>query len=91
MSYIEIYNEQIRDLLAPGAESLMLVEDAERGISVSGLTETDISDCTELVKLLVVGNTRRVKAATRFNQVSSRSHALILINVEKTARAVQNT
>lgn len=61
----------------------MLVEDSEKCIVVPGLSDYTIDCVEDLIKLLVQGNQRRVKASTSFNQMSSRSHALILFNIEK--------
>jgi hypothetical protein len=46
LSYIEIYNEQVRDLLTQksSSDSLMLVEDPVKGVIVSDLTEYEITD-----------------------------------------------
>ena len=67
----------------PNSDSLMLVEDSERGIVVPGLIEQEIDTPEELFSFLIAGNSRRVKASTSFNSVSSRSHALIILSVEK--------
>jgi len=86
MSYIEIYNEQIRDLLVPSAESLMIVEDPVKGIMIPNLSEFTIENEQELLKLILTGNARRVMASTHANQFSSRSHAIIQLFVEKRDR-----
>ncbi len=83
MSYIEIYNEQVRDLLVEKSENLMLIEDPLRGIVVPDLTEYEINSLQELDKHIISGNQRRVMASTGFNAFSSRSHALISLNIEK--------
>lgn len=45
VSFLEIYNESIRDLLSPeGGENLMVVEDSVRGVFVPGLIEKDVSN-----------------------------------------------
>ena len=39
MSYLEVYNENIKDLLTPSSQNLELREDTERGVTVAGITE----------------------------------------------------
>jgi len=86
MSYIEIYNEQIRDLLNPSAENLMVVEDPGKGVMISNLSEYIIHTEQELLKHIFQGNSRRIMATTHANQFSSRSHAIIQLTVEKRSR-----
>lgn len=83
MSYLEIYNEQVRDLLIENSENLLIVEDNEKGVLVPDLTEIDIGDIETVINLIQIGNLRRTMASTSSNQFSSRSHAIILLSVEK--------
>ena len=48
MSYLEIYNEHIRDLLAPDNGTLDLRDDAKKGIHVAGLTEASTTSTKEV-------------------------------------------
>nr|XP_053653604.1 kinesin-like protein KIF19 [Cherax quadricarinatus] len=83
MSYLEIYNENIRDLLQPGG-SLELREDAKTGvIQVANLTEKAIINTKEVMKLLTKGNKERTCEPTAANKTSSRSHALLQVNVRR--------
>ncbi|XP_045115573.1 kinesin-like protein KIF19 isoform X2 [Portunus trituberculatus] len=83
MSYLEIYNENIRDLLQPSG-TLDLREDAKTGvIQVAGLSEREISTTKEVMKLLTKGNKERTCEPTAANKTSSRSHALLQVNVRK--------
>lgn len=87
-SYLEIYNEQVRDLLNPGGGSspsgnLMIVEDPSRGVFVSDLTEYNIESSDEAIELITLGNQRRTMASTAANQFSSRSHAIIQVVLEQ--------
>ncbi len=83
-SYLEIYNEQVRDLLSesPGEEPLMIVEDPLRGVVVPALTEYSIDSAGTLMQLILRGNRRRTMAETSVNQFSSRSHAILQISLE---------
>ncbi len=79
MSYLEVYNEQILDLLSPnpGKKNLKVCEDATRGVvKVSGLTEKAVSSQNKVLSLLREGNCFRKTEATMANTFSSRSHAV---------------
>ncbi|XP_058445584.1 kinesin-like protein KIF19 isoform X2 [Malaya genurostris] len=80
LSYLEIYNELIRDLLNPGGP-LELREDNKGNQSVTGLSEISTSSKKEVIQLLVKGNKARSVEPTAANQTSSRSHALLSITV----------
>ena len=85
MSYLEIYNEQIRDLLNPSddpTKELKIVEDSENGINVTNLSYCYPNDTKEVLHLVHLGNSRRTQAQTEANPVSSRSHAVLQIVVE---------
>jgi kinesin family protein 18/19 len=83
LSYLEIYNETIRDLLVPGGskQSLMLREDAHQAVSVAGLTSYKPESVTEVMEIIVRGNEYRTMSPTEANATSSRSHAVLQINV----------
>ena len=83
ISYLEIYNEQVIDLLNPKSHPLMIVEDNLKGVVVPDLTELTVTNSKELIKIIVQGNSRRTMAATNQNQFSSRSHAIVQIVVEQ--------
>lgn len=53
-SYIEIYNETIKDLLTSGSKHLELREDPSQGVVVSGITEISVSSTSEILHLLKV-------------------------------------
>lgn len=88
LSYLEIYNETIRDLLVPGGskQGLMLREDAHQGVSVAGLTSLHPKDVQEVMDMIVQGNEYRTVSPTEANAVSSRSHAVLQINVAQKDR-----
>jgi len=71
-SYLEIYNENIRDLMVETSENLMVVEDSQKGVFVPDLTEFPIEHSDDIRKYIVQGNTRRIMASTAANQFSSR-------------------
>ncbi|KAL4240456.1 Kinesin-like protein kif19 [Mactra antiquata] len=90
MSYLEIYNEMIRDLLNPSSGILDLREDSKGGIQVAGLTELKARSTDEVMHLLLQGNTQRTQEPTAANKTSSRSHAVLQVIVRQQNR-VKNT
>uniref|UniRef100_A0A182MZU1 Kinesin motor domain-containing protein n=1 Tax=Anopheles dirus TaxID=7168 RepID=A0A182MZU1_9DIPT len=86
LSYLEIYNELIRDLLNPGGP-LELREDHRGNQSVAGLSEISTASRAEVIQLLLRGNKARTVEPTAANQTSSRSHALLSITVQNLTHA----
>lgn len=94
-SYLEIYREEIRDLLDPNVHAphvpnvhthshrtLELRESPESGVYVRDLTSCVCKSVKEIEELMNVGNQVRSVGATDMNEHSSRSHTLFLITVE---------
>nr|XP_012634163.2 kinesin-like protein KIF19 isoform X3 [Microcebus murinus] len=86
MSYLEIYNEMIRDLLNPSLGYLELREDAKGVIQVAGITEVSTINAKEIMQLLMKGNRQRTQEPTAANQTSSRSHAVLQVAVRQRSR-----
>ena len=89
LSYLEIYNETIRDLLEPGTtgkQGLMLREDAHQTVSVAGLSSHRPQSVQEVMDMVVRGNELRTMSPTEANATSSRSHAVLQINVSQKDR-----
>ena len=85
-SYLEIYNENIKDLLRKDDQSnekLMILEDPDKGILIPDLSEFNVGSLKEVIDLMLLGNSRRIMASTGANSFSSRSHAIINVIVEK--------
>ncbi|KAJ3257989.1 kinesin-like protein Klp5 [Boothiomyces macroporosus] len=82
MSYLEVYNETIRDLFSKSSNTLEIREDSSK-IVVAGLSELNTTSLEKVMKLLLVGNENRTKAFTMANSASSRSHAVLQINVKQ--------
>ncbi|XP_020711894.2 osmotic avoidance abnormal protein 3-like [Athalia rosae] len=91
LSYLEIYNERLRDLLRDGdgdggVSLLQLKEDPTKGTYVAGgLREVTVKDAAECTRLLEQGDNRRAAAATKMNAASSRSHAVLTLALEAIA------
>lgn len=87
ISYIEIYNENIKDLLISEDKNLDIREDPKEGVLVPGATEVTITSMLELATVLKVGAANRSKEATASNDASSRSHSLLLVRTESKDKA----
>ena len=89
ISYVEIYNEIIRDLLVVKSKEtyLDLRDDPLKGVQLAGVKEYIVQNSTEVMKLLHEGNKRRTTEATNANQTSSRSHAIFQIQINKKERS----
>ncbi|TMW68053.1 hypothetical protein Poli38472_007725 [Pythium oligandrum] len=82
-SYLEIYNEEIRDLLGKDPRArLDLKENADSGVYVKGLTAQVVKDAAEIDHVMQMGKKNRSVGATLMNQTSSRSHSIFTIVVE---------
>jgi len=100
VSYLEIYNERIHDLLnmptasgvggSVGHEEIKLREDAKRGVYASPLKEEIVQSPTQLLRVIARGDQARRTASTQFNARSSRSHAVVQIVVESRERIPGN-
>ena len=64
VSYLEIYNENIKDLLSADDRNLELREDPIRGVIVNAITEVLVNSTNEILQLLKVGNKNRTKEST---------------------------
>ncbi|EPY78101.1 kinesin family member C2 [Camelus ferus] len=84
LSMVEIYNEAVRDLLAPGPPQRLAVRQGpagQGGIQVAGLTHWEVPNLESLHQMLSLGRGNRATAATVMNQHSSRSHALVTLTL----------
>ena len=81
ISYFEIHNENIRDLLDEKDRALEIREDARKNITIVGLTETDVKSEDDAIKLYETGEARRKFAITELNPNSSRSHTIFRVEL----------
>ena len=79
--YLEIYNENIRDLLVNNSDNLELREDPNKGLIVNGITEIIPKSSEHILNILKKGNKNRTTESTNANETSSRSHAILQIMV----------
>ncbi|KFV86614.1 Kinesin-like KIF18B, partial [Struthio camelus australis] len=87
ISYQEVYNEQIHDLLEPKGP-LAIREDPEKGVVVQGLSFHQPKSAEQLLEMLANGNKNRTQHPTDANATSSRSHAVFQIYVKQQDRVV---
>ncbi|KAH7523548.1 hypothetical protein FEM48_Zijuj06G0023600 [Ziziphus jujuba var. spinosa] len=85
-SAMEIYNEAVRDLLSSDSTQLRLLDDPEKGTVVEKLTETVLRDSNHLHELLSVCEVQRKVGETALNEASSRSHQILRLTIESSAR-----
>ncbi|XP_062183991.1 kinesin-like protein KIN-7F [Phragmites australis] len=85
-SAIEIYNEVVRDLLSAENTSLRLWDDAEKGTYVENLSEVILRDSDHLKELISVCEAQRRTGETYLNENSSRSHQILKLTIESSAR-----
>ena len=91
MNYLEIYNEQIRDLLKDVTpKTPKIVEQSNGDIVVEGIHQEIVGDESDILRLLSGGDTRRATASTNMNEHSSRSHALFRLRLESRAKNDEN-
>ena len=94
VSYLEIYNEKINDLLSSTPvkgqkeEEIRLREDSRRGVYATPLKEEIVQSPTQLLRVIARGDHRRRTSSTQYNVRSSRSHAVVQIVVESRERNV---
>ncbi|KAL2116886.1 hypothetical protein VTJ04DRAFT_9054 [Mycothermus thermophilus] len=86
-SYVEIYNEQLRDLLIPDhippheRPTVTIREDTKGNIILTGLRQVEVNSVEDLMNVLAQGSTLRQTDATAVNARSSRSHAVFSLNL----------
>lgn len=90
MSYLEIYNESVQDLLS-GATGLNIFEKKGGGVVVQDLMEKEVADWKSVEALLSLGDDRKHVGQTLHNDRSSRSHTVFRLTVECTAREDANS
>lgn len=81
VSYLEIYNEVINDLLNPAGQNLRIREDAQ-GVFVEGIKEEVVLSPAHALSLIAAGEEHRHVGSTNFNLLSSRSHTIFTLTIE---------
>ncbi|EFJ33917.1 hypothetical protein SELMODRAFT_82493 [Selaginella moellendorffii] len=86
VSYLEIYNEVINDLLDPAGQNLRIREDAQ-GTYVEGVKEEVVLSPSHALSLIAAGEEHRHVGSNNFNLFSSRSHTIFTLTIESSLRA----
>ena len=86
VSYLEIYNEQINDLLVPGATNLKIKEDPKQGVTVQGLKQQQVWSFDQVIILMNYGEEHRSYRETSIHEHSSRSHTIFKIFLESVSK-----
>jgi Kinesin motor domain len=82
-SFIEIYNEEIHDLIGPDVKAkLELKESTDKGVFIKGLSMQIVKSIPEIEKLMNYGSKNRSVGETAMNKDSSRSHSIFTIYIE---------
>ena len=90
VSYFEVYNEHVRDLLAPPSHTadkhpnyLKIRESPTEGPYIKDLTDLSVKNYAELLRYMRIGDSNRTIASTKMNDTSSRSHAVFTIMLKQ--------
>lgn len=82
ISYMEIYNEKVSDLLSTEDKPIRIQEDTDRNIQLTGVSEELVMSKADVITYMDVGNERKHMAETKQNDRSSRSHCIMRMIIE---------
>ncbi|XP_077388014.1 kinesin-like protein KIF3A isoform X2 [Festucalex cinctus] len=89
VSYLEIYNEEVRDLLAKDqTQRLEVKERPDVGVYIKDLSGYVANNADDMDRIMTLGNKNRSVGATNMNEHSSRSHAIFTITIECSEKGV---
>ncbi|KAG7381310.1 hypothetical protein PHYBOEH_010995 [Phytophthora boehmeriae] len=85
LSYVQIYCERIYDLLEPETlpSNILVREDPDRGVYIDGAAAVHVANVEDCLNLMERGNANRAVSSTGMNAHSSRSHAILILRVER--------
>lgn len=86
VSYFEVYNEHVRDLLIPRTDPpyyLKIRESPTEGPYIKDLTDQPVRNYNDIVRMMKMGDSSRTTASTKMNDTSSRSHAVFTIMLKQ--------
>lgn len=81
-SFLEIYNEEIRDLLGKDHKARLELKESQGSVSVKDLTMVTVKTAQDMDKYMTLGQSNRSVGATAMNAQSSRSHCIFTVYVE---------
>eukprot|EP01119_Soliformovum_irregulare_P010103 TRINITY_DN246_c0_g3_i1.p1 TRINITY_DN246_c0_g3~~TRINITY_DN246_c0_g3_i1.p1 ORF type:complete len:1281 (+),score=503.97 TRINITY_DN246_c0_g3_i1:73-3915(+) len=82
-SFLEIYNENLRDLLNPKGQPLKIRENKDGSIWIENLTQQPVNSEPDVLQLIQTGEKHRTVSSTQMNEASSRSHSLFILNMSQ--------
>ncbi|XP_001606485.2 chromosome-associated kinesin KIF4A [Nasonia vitripennis] len=93
VAFMELYNEQLYDLLSkkPRNQSIVDIREDTRGVKIVGMSEVIVTNTQETLQYLADGSSYRATGATAMNLQSSRSHAIFTITVQQQKKDQPNT
>ncbi|CAG9321920.1 unnamed protein product [Blepharisma stoltei] len=86
VSYLEIYNEHINDLLVPGSNNLKIKDDPKQGVLIQNLKHQQVWTFDQVILLMNYGEEHRSYRETSIHEHSSRSHTIFKLYIESIAR-----
>ena len=91
VSFIQIYLESIQDLLEPELKDIKIREDPEKGVYLEGVHRIKCKSPSECKELFHMGEKNRATASTKMNEHSSRSHAILILRIERSIQMMTKT
>ena len=91
LSFIQIYLESIQDLLEPESKEIKIREDPEKGVYLEGVQWVRCSSPDECAEIFHMGEKNRATESTRMNAHSSRSHAILILRIERSIKVTTKT
>ncbi|ESW14365.1 hypothetical protein PHAVU_008G274700 [Phaseolus vulgaris] len=89
-SFLEIYNEQIGDLLDPTQRNLEMKDDSKNALYIENLTEEYVTSYDDVMQILIKGLSSRKVGATSLNSKSSRSHIILTFVIESWCKGLSS-
>ena len=91
ISFIQLYLESIQDLLEPELKDIKIREDPEKGVYLEGVHRIKCTSPSQCRELFHMGEKNRATASTKMNEHSSRSHAILIIRIERSIKMMTKT
>ena len=91
VSFIQIYLESIQDLLEPELKDIKIREDPEKGVYLEGVHRIKCTSPAQCKELFHMGEKNRATASTKMNEHSSRSHAILILRIERSIKMMTKT
>ena len=91
ISYIEIYNENVNDLLDASKRNLQIREDHNREVVIDGVSRYEVKDISDIFKFMQKGNEAKMTAEHKLNEKSSRSHTVFRIEIVVSEKNMQTS